>query len=63
MDGVAHGYRKREALHFEREKRREVLLIAAACKKELFHLLDLSLQCRRGRTGAQEGSCIETNGG
>ena len=48
VDGVAHGYRKREALHFEREKRRDALLIAAACKKELLHLLDLPPSMQRG---------------
>jgi len=48
VDGVAHGYRKREALHLEREKRREALLVAAACKKELFHQLDLPPSMQRG---------------
>jgi hypothetical protein len=48
VDGVAHGYRKREALHFEREKRREALLVAAVCKKELFRLLDLPPSMQRG---------------
>ncbi len=48
VDGVAYGYRKREALHFEREKRREALLIVAACKKELFRLLDLPPSMQRG---------------
>lgn len=48
VDGVAHGYRKRNTLHFEREKRREALLVAAASKKELFHLLDLPPSMQRG---------------
>ena len=48
VDGVALGYRKREALHFEREKRREALLVAAAFKKELFRLLDLPPSMQRG---------------
>ena len=48
VDGVAYGYRKREAHHFERAKRREALTVAAACKKELFRLLDLPSSMQRG---------------
>ncbi|HIH88499.1 TPA: hypothetical protein HA344_04720, partial [Candidatus Bathyarchaeota archaeon] len=45
---VAYGYRKRETQSFERGKRRETLLVAAACKKELFHLLGLPPSMQRG---------------
>ncbi len=48
VDGVAQGYRRREARHLEVAKRREALTIAAACKKELFRLLDLPASMQRG---------------
>jgi len=48
VDGVAHGYNRRKVRHVEAKLRREALLKAAACKKELFQLLGFPEGMERG---------------
>jgi len=41
LTGIEYGYNRRKTIHVETKLRREALLKAAACKKELFQLLGL----------------------
>ena len=48
LDGVVYGYNRRKVRHVEAELRREALLVAAACKRELFRLIKLPDGMERG---------------
>jgi hypothetical protein len=48
LNGVEYGYNRRRTIYVETELRREALLKAAACKKELFQLLGLPKGMQRG---------------
>jgi len=48
LDGVVYGYNRRKVRHVEARLRREALLAAAACKRELFRLLKLPEGMERG---------------
>jgi hypothetical protein len=48
LDGVVYGYNRRKVRSAESKLRREALLKAAACKKELFRLLGLPEGMERG---------------
>jgi len=48
VDGVAHGYNRRKVRRVEAKLRREALLKAAACKKDLFRLLGFPEGMERG---------------
>jgi len=48
INGIGYGYNRRKTIHIETKLRREALLKAAACKKELFQLLGLPEGMQRG---------------
>jgi hypothetical protein len=48
LDGIVYGYNRRKVRHVEGRLRREALLVAAACKRELFRLLELPDGMERG---------------
>jgi len=48
LDGVVYGYNRRKVRHVEAKLRREALLAAAACKRDLFRLLELPEGMERG---------------
>ncbi len=48
LDGVIYGYNRRKVRHVETRLRKGALLVAAACKRELFRFLELPEGMERG---------------
>jgi hypothetical protein len=61
LKGLEYGYKRRKIQHIELQIRREILLVAATAKKELFQLLGFPEGIQRAKKGYVQASLEKQN--